>query len=74
MRFKGKLSENVHIPEVFRNPSDHAGYFLMEKIEGQNLNTKFYLEYYEKELAAKYPKERLDAMTDGEFDKVMKDS
>jgi hypothetical protein len=46
----------------------------MEKIVGQNLNTKFYREFYEKQLSKKYTTEYLDHLTDDQFSTIMKEN
>lgn len=73
-KYKWQLSENVLIPKVSEHPKNTGWYFLMEKIEWQNLNTAFYREYYAEQLWKKYTKEQLDTFTDAQFEIVMKEN
>ncbi|EKE28113.1 MAG: hypothetical protein ACD_3C00099G0002 [uncultured bacterium (gcode 4)] len=65
--FKGQISEEIKIPYVRKWLQEKQWIFEMEKIQWQNLATKFYREHYSKELS-KYPKKYLDKLTDWQFE------
>ena len=68
--FPGQLWEEIKIPSVNRWIKDSKWIFVMEKIEWQNLATKFYREKYKQELE-KFWEKYLNGLTDSEFDNLM---
>ena len=73
-KHKWELSDDIRIPKVSEDPRHTGWYFLMERIEWQNLNTAFYREYYAETLSKKHTKSQLDALTDMQFDTLMKEN
>lgn len=73
--FKGKPEEkyleNFKIPEVKRF-QEKKWIYEMDRIDGQNLRSKFYLEYYQKELSD-LPKNLLNNLNDNQITSLLKE-
>lgn len=67
--YKWKISQEIRIPGIER-VWNNEWIFIMEKIEWQNLTTRFYREYYSADLS-KHPKKLLDSLNDKQFEVLM---
>ncbi len=70
---KWKIDKNVKIPEIFSPENLNSWYFYIEKIEWQNLFTKYHLDLYKDKELSKYNLLDLENLTDSQFLKILKE-
>ena len=68
------ISENIEIPEIQLSTEQKSWYFLVQKVEGQSLHTRFLREHPDLQVVFKdIPKDTLNKMTDEQVWRVSMD-
>jgi len=70
--FPWKLDNNVKIPYIRKWLDESWWYFIMERIEWQNLKSKFYIEKYSERLWNKYDSDYLNWLNDNQIEELLK--
>ena len=69
---KWELDENIKIPKIDKPLNSTWWYFFIEKIEWQNLFTKFHLDLYKDNKLSNYNINDLENLTDNQFLDILK--
>lgn len=73
LEWKDKIESNVIIPHIEKPDNSTRWYFFIEKIEWQNLYTKFHLNLHKDKLLEKYDIDTLSWLNDKEFIEVLRE-